>query len=126
MNSLLKKSKARKFYTIKKLLKVYKVKILGEMIEKFLKVLVLAKVCAGVQSFEFIRAIRSIACILNDELVNFQSYGVKVLKTFIHRSVSYDLQDFNNAKEYFELLEKTILSLIQSKEKKKYLSNLNS
>ncbi len=29
-------------------------------------------------------------------------------KTFIHRSVSYDLQEFNNAKEYFSLLEKKL------------------
>lgn len=102
--------------------------ILGEMVEKFLKSLSFGKSMRwGANSFEFIRAIRSITCILNDELVNFQSYGVKsTKKTFIHRSVSYDLQDFNNAKEYFELLEKTISSLIQSKERKKYLSNLNS
>lgn len=97
--------------------------ILGEMVEKFLKSLSFGKSMRwGANSFEFIRAIRSIACILNDELVNFQSYGVKsTKKTFIHRSVSYDLQDFNNAKEYFELLEKNYIILDPIKRKEKIL-----
>ncbi|MEQ4345812.1 glycine--tRNA ligase subunit beta [Campylobacter jejuni] len=97
--------------------------ILGEMVEKFLKSLSFGKSMRwGANSFEFIRAIRSIACILNDELVNFQSYGVKsTKKTFIHRSVSYDLQDFNNTKEYFELLEKNYIILDPIKRKEKIL-----
>ncbi|EHD3122454.1 glycine--tRNA ligase subunit beta, partial [Campylobacter jejuni] len=97
--------------------------ILGEMVEKFLKSLSFGKSMRwGANSFEFIRAIRSIACILNDELVNFQSYGVKsTKKTFIHRSVSYDLQDFNNAKEYFELLKKNYIILDPIKRKEKIL-----
>ncbi len=81
MNSLLKKSKARKFCTIKKLLKVCKVKNFRRNGRKISKSLSFGKSMRwGANSFEFIRAIRSIACILNDELVNFQSYGVKSTK----------------------------------------------
>ncbi|MCH3852967.1 glycine--tRNA ligase subunit beta, partial [Campylobacter jejuni] len=95
--------------------------VLGEMIHQFLKSLNFGKSMRwGANSFEFIRAIRSIVCILDDNLVEFESYGVKsAKKTFIHRSVSYDLQEFNNAKEYFSLLEKNyiILDPLQRKER---------
>ncbi|EAJ3010239.1 glycine--tRNA ligase subunit beta [Campylobacter coli] len=95
--------------------------VLGEMIHQFLKSLNFGKSMRwGTNSFEFIRAIRSIVCILDDNLVEFESYGVKsAKKTFIHRSVSYDLQEFNNAKEYFSLLEKNyiILDPLQRKER---------
>ncbi len=95
--------------------------VLGEMIHQFLKNLNFGKSMRwGANSFEFIRAIRSIVCILDDNLVKFESYGVKsAKKTFIHRSVSYDLQEFNNAKEYFSLLEKNyiILDPLQRKER---------
>lgn len=95
--------------------------VLGEMIHQFLKSLNFGKSMRwGANSFEFIRAIRSIVCILDDNLVEFESYGVKsAKKTFVHRSVSYDLQEFNNAKEYFSLLEKNhiILDPLQRKER---------
>lgn len=95
--------------------------VLGEMIHQFLKNLNFGKSMRwGANSFEFIRAIRSIVCILDDNLVKFESYGVKsAKKTFVHRSVSYDLQEFNNAKEYFSLLEKNhiILDPLQRKER---------
>ncbi|HED8385880.1 TPA: glycine--tRNA ligase subunit beta [Campylobacter coli] len=95
--------------------------VLGEMIHQFLKNLNFGKSMRwGANSFEFIRAIRSIVCILDDNLVKFESYGVKsTKKTFVHRSVSYDLQEFNNAKEYFSLLEKNhiILDPLQRKER---------
>lgn len=97
--------------------------LLGEMIEKVLKNLSFGKSMRwGANSFEFIRAIRSLTCILNNDLVAFEAYGVKsAKKTFVHRSVSYDLKDFNNAQEYFELLEKNYIILDPLKRKEKIL-----
>ncbi len=78
-------------------------KLLASMIEAFLK---------SLNSFEFIRAIRSLSCVLDDELVEFELYGVKsAKKTFVHRSVSYDLQEFESIKGYFELLEESFVVL---------------
>ncbi|MBM0636644.1 glycine--tRNA ligase subunit beta [Campylobacter sp. VicNov18] len=97
--------------------------ILAQIIESFLKNLNFGKSMRwGANTFEFIRAIRSIVCILDDKLVNFQSYGVKsTKKTFVHRSISYDLQEFNTAKEYFKLLEKNFIILDPLKRKERIL-----
>lgn len=98
--------------------------ILGQMIEKWLKSLNFGKTMRwGSGEFEFIRAIRSLVCVLGDELVEFQSYGVKsAKKTFIHRSVSYDLVEFSGIDEYFELLEKNFVILNQNARREKILA----
>lgn len=98
--------------------------ILGEMIDKFLKSLNFGKSMRwGANPFEFIRAIRNIACILDDKLVEFESFGVKSSKkTFVHRSISYDCFDFKNAKEYFKLLDENCIILDPKKREEKILS----
>lgn len=100
------------------------VELLGQMIEKWLKSLNFGKTMRwGNAEFEFIRPIRSLVCILGDELVEFQSYGVKsAKKSFIHRSVSYDLVEFGSIDEYFELLEKNFIILNQNKRREKILA----
>ncbi|TKX31786.1 glycine--tRNA ligase subunit beta [Campylobacter estrildidarum] len=98
--------------------------ILGEMIDKFLKSLSFGKSMRwGSNSFEFIRPIKSIACILNDHLVEFEIFGVKSSKkTFVHRSVSYNYFDFKSAKEYFQILEDNYIILDPKKRQEKILS----
>ncbi|KAA6225490.1 MULTISPECIES: glycine--tRNA ligase subunit beta [unclassified Campylobacter] len=100
---------------------------LGLMIEEFLKGLNFGKSMRwGAYDFEFIRAIRSFVCILGDELVEFESYGVKsAKKTFIHRSISYDLLEFDTIQDYFKLLEKNFIILNQEKRREKIISEFN-
>ena len=98
--------------------------LLGEMIEKWLKSLNFGKSMRwGKGEFEFIRPLRSLVCILGDDLVEFEGYGLKsAKKTFIHRSVSYDLAEFKGISEYFELLEKNFVILEQNKRREKILA----
>ena len=98
--------------------------LLGEMIEKWLKSLNFGKSMRwGKGEFEFIRPLRSLVCILGDDLLECQSYGLKsAKKTFIHRSVSYDLAEFKGISEYFELLEKNFVILEQNKRREKILT----
>ena len=100
--------------------------VLGEMVESFLKSLHFGKSMRwGVHKFEFIRAIRNIVCILGEDLVKFQSYGVQSSKqTFVHRSVSYEAFNFKNAREYFKLLEENFVILDPQKRKEKILESL--
>ncbi len=102
-------------------------KILPLMIEKFLKSLNFGKSMRwGANAFEFIRAIRSFACVLGDALVEFKLYGVKsAKKTFVHRSVSYDLQEFKSIKEYFELLEQNFIILDPKLREQKILNEFS-
>lgn len=98
--------------------------ILGLIIENFLKSLNFGKSMRwGANSFEFIRAIRSCVCVLDDELVEFELYGVKsAKKTFVHRSVSYDLKEFKSIKDYFKLLEENCVILDPETRKTKILN----
>lgn len=101
--------------------------ILGQMVERWLKSLNFGKTMRwGSHEFEFIRAIRSLVCILGDELIEFKSYGIKsAKKTFVHRSMSYDLIDFQSIDEYFTLLEKNFVIVDQNKRRKKILAEFN-
>lgn len=98
--------------------------VLAPMIESFLKSLNFGKSMRwGANSFEFIRAIRSCVCVLDNELVEFEIYGVEsAKKTFIHRSVSYDLKEFNSIKDYFKLLDKNFVILDPKLRKEKILN----
>ncbi|AXP08295.1 glycine--tRNA ligase subunit beta [Campylobacter hepaticus] len=102
--------------------------ILAPMINEFLKNLHFGKSMRwGAHTFEFIRAIRSIVCIFNDNLIDFESYGVKsAKKTFIHRSIAYDLQEFNTIEEYFKLLEKNFIILDPLKRKERILKQFKT
>ncbi|MBZ7941670.1 glycine--tRNA ligase subunit beta [Campylobacter molothri] len=101
------------------------IEILGEMINKFLKSLNFGKSMRwGDHSFEFIRAIRNIACVLGDQLVEFEIFGVKSSKkTFVHRSISYDFFPFQNIKEYFQILENNFIILDPKKRKETILND---
>lgn len=98
--------------------------LLERMIDQFLKSLSFGKSMRwGSNDFEFIRAIRSLTCLLDDELVNMSVYGVKSeKKSFIHRSISYDKLEFNNIDEYFKLLEQNFVILDANKRKEKIIN----
>lgn len=100
--------------------------VLPKMIEEFLKSLNFGKTMRwGKGEFEFIRAIRSLSCMLDDKLVEFESYGVKsAMSTFVHRSISYDLVDFKSIDEYFKILEKNCVVLDQNLRRKIIIEQL--
>ncbi|MBF7068563.1 glycine--tRNA ligase subunit beta [Campylobacter volucris] len=100
--------------------------VLPKMIEEFLKSLNFGKTMRwGKGEFEFIRAIRSLSCVLDDKLVEFESYGVKsAMSTFVHRSISYDLVDFESIDEYFKILEKNCVVLDQNLRRKIIIEQL--
>lgn len=100
--------------------------VLPKMIEEFLKSLNFGKTMRwGKGEFEFIRVIRSLSCVLDDKLVEFESYGVKsAMSTFVHRSISYDLVDFESIDEYFKILEKNCVVLDQNLRRKIIIEQL--
>lgn len=100
--------------------------VLSKMIEEFLKSLNFGKTMRwGDGKFEFIRAIRSLSCVLGDKLIEFESYGVKsAMSTFVHRSISYDLVDFESIDEYFKILEKNYIVLDQNLRRKIIIEQL--
>ncbi|AJC93864.1 glycine--tRNA ligase subunit beta [Campylobacter volucris] len=100
--------------------------VLPKMIDEFLKSLNFGKTMRwGKGEFEFIRAIRSLSCVLDDKLVEFESYGVKsAMSTFVHRSISYDLVDFESIDEYFKILEKNCVVLDQNLRRKIIIEQL--
>lgn len=102
--------------------------ILPLMIENFLKSLNFGKSMRwGEYTFEFIRAIRSMVCLLDSEVLEFELYGVKSSnKTFVHRSVSYDLLSFNSIQAYFEILEQNYIILDPEKRKEKILNEFKA
>ncbi|TDJ80788.1 glycine--tRNA ligase subunit beta [Campylobacter volucris] len=100
--------------------------VLPKMIDEFLKSLNFGKTMRwGKGEFEFIRAIRSLSCVLDDKLVEFESYGVKsAMSTFVHRSISYDLVGFESIDEYFKILEKNCVVLDQNLRRKIIIEQL--
>ena len=98
--------------------------ILGEMIEEFLRSLNFGRTMRwGSGEFEFIRPIRSIACVLGGEKVDFEIYGVRSAAAFFpHRKFGYEAIKFKDAADYFALLERNGVILSEQKRKDKILS----
>lgn len=98
--------------------------ILGEMIEEFLRSLNFGRAMRwGSGKFEFIRPIRSIACVLGGENVDFEIYGVRSAAAFFpHRKFGYEAIKFKDAADYFALLERNGVILSEQKRKDKILS----
>nr|WP_314381239.1 glycine--tRNA ligase subunit beta [uncultured Campylobacter sp.] len=98
--------------------------ILGEMIEEFLRSLNFGRAMRwGSGEFEFIRPIRSIACVLGDQNVDFEIYGVRSAAAFFpHRKFGYEAIKFKDAADYFALLERNGVILSEQKRKDKILS----
>ena len=98
--------------------------ILGEMIEEFLRSLNFGRAMRwGSGKFEFIRPIRSIACVLGGQNVDFEIYGVRSSAAFFpHRKFGYEAIKFKDAADYFALLERNGVILSEQKRKDKILS----
>nr|WP_314071988.1 glycine--tRNA ligase subunit beta [uncultured Campylobacter sp.] len=98
--------------------------ILGEMIEEFLRSLNFGRAMRwGSGKFEFIRPIRSIACVLGGQNVDFEIYGVRSAAAFFpHRKFGYEAIKFKDAADYFALLERNGVILSEQKRKDKILS----
>lgn len=98
--------------------------ILGEMIEEFLRSLNFGRTMRwGSGKFEFIRPIRSIACVLGGQNVDFEIYGVRSAAAFFpHRKFGYEAIKFKDAADYFALLERNGVILSEQKRKNKILS----
>ena len=95
--------------------------ILPNLINEFLLGLNFGKSMRwGTGEFEFIRPIRSVACMLGSEFLEFEIFGVRAQNGFFpHRNFGYELVKFNSSNEYFSLLSANgvILSDIMRKAK---------
>jgi len=100
--------------------------LLDEMVNNFIKKLDFGKSMRwGSLSESFIRPIRGLTLLLGDELIEGSLFGVSSSKTtFIHRMVSYDKLDFNNASEYFDGLVQNGIILFPEQRKKTILEQI--
>ena len=70
----------------------------------------------------FIRPIRWVNVMLNDELVDVELYGVKSAKhTYVHRISNFDAVEIAGAKEYFSILKNGGVTLFQDEREKNIL-----
>ena len=102
--------------------------ILQGMLEEFLTSLNFGKSMRwGTGEFEFIRPIRSIACMLGSEFLEFEIFGVKAQNGFFpHRNFGYDLVKFGSSNEYFSLLSQNGVILKDIMRKAKILDEFEA
>ncbi|MDF1877648.1 glycine--tRNA ligase subunit beta [Sulfurimonas sp. SAG-AH-194-L11] len=83
------------------------VELLPEIIEKWIKSLEFGKTMRwGSASEKFIRPIRWVNVMMEDELIPLTLFGVASHKsTFLHRIAKFGALDVSGAKEYFEVLK---------------------
>jgi len=82
------------------------VEIIPEIVNKWLSSLNFGKTMRwGSNSFEFIRPIKSIIAILDDQFIKFSSFGVESANyTKVHLSESFDRYFVTNIDNYFDIL----------------------
>ena len=72
----------------------------------------------------FIRPIRWVNVMLDDELVDVKLFGVKsAKKTFVHRIANFDAINLTTIKEYFEVLKNGGVELFQDKRRNNILNS---
>jgi len=72
----------------------------------------------------FIRPIRWVNVMLDNELVDVELFGVKsAKKTFVHRIANFDAINLTTIKEYFEVLKNGGVELFQDKRRKNILNS---
>lgn len=83
--------------------------VLGEMLSKFLESLTFGKAMRWEdKNFEFIRPIKSLLVLADDELVEMEVFGIKASKSFLpNRYFSYEAFAVESQKDYFEKLAKS-------------------
>ena len=97
--------------------------LIPAMIEKWIKSLSFGKSMRwGSNSESFIRPIRWVYVTLAEELVAMSLFGVaSAKKTQLHRMVSFDAQDVQDNKSYFEQLKAGAITLYQDEREKNIL-----
>ena len=100
--------------------------LLNGMVNDFIKALNFGKSMRWASRTDtFIRPIRSLTILLDDEIVEGELYGVQSSnKSFPHRMVSYEPFSYKKAEEYFGLVEKNGVNLYPTKRKELILSQM--
>ncbi len=101
--------------------------LLNEMVNEFIKGLNFGKSMRWAsRSDSFIRPIRSLSILLDEEIVDGELYGVKSSnQSFAHRMVSYEPFSFNT-NNYFTKLEENGVNLYPQKRKELILSQMKA
>jgi len=101
--------------------------ILGEMIKEFVLSLNFGKSMRwGSLQESFIRPIRWLNVMMNDELLETELFGVKSAKmTYVHRMFSFEGQSVPGTKEYFEILKKGAVSLYHEERRESILNGFD-
>ncbi len=99
--------------------------LLSEMIGMWIKSLDFGKSMRwGSLEESFIRPIRWVNVLLGDELVDVELFGVKSDKhTFVHRISNFGAVKIDGAKEYFDTLKKSGVTLYQEQRREKILAD---
>ncbi|QOP41166.1 glycine--tRNA ligase subunit beta [Sulfurimonas marina] len=102
--------------------------LLPEIIDTWIKSLDFGKSMRwGSLDESFIRPIRWVNVLLDDELVDLELYGVKSSKTtFVHRIANFDAMAIDGAKDYFNKLETNGVLLFQEERAKKILNDIKT
>lgn len=102
--------------------------ILGEILEKFLSSLQFGKSMRwGSGKESFIRPIRSLVVMIDDDLVPMELYGIQsAKKTFIHRSISFEAFSFDTQEDYAKLLESHGIILDSATRKNRILEGIKN
>lgn len=101
------------------------VDLLPEIIEKWIKSLEFGKTMRwGSASDSFIRPIRWVNVMMNDELVPLSLFGVHSAKsTFLHRIAKFGALEVSGAKEYFSVLKEGGVTLFPEQRAEKIKSD---
>ncbi len=102
--------------------------LLEEMINEFVSSLNFGKSMRwGSLEKSFIRPIRWLNVMLNDELVEVELFGVKSQKhTYVHRIASFDATNVSGAKAYFDVLEDSAVTLFPEKRRQVILEGFDA
>lgn len=87
--------------------------LLEEMIREFMQSLNFGKSMRwGSLQESFIRPIRWLNVMMNDELIDIELFGVNSAKeTYVHRMSSFEAQEISDTKAYFDVLKEGAVSL---------------
>ncbi len=102
--------------------------LLSDIIETWIKSLDFGKSMRWGSAVEsFIRPIRWVNVLLGDELVDVELFGVRSSKeTFVHRISNFDAVAVDGAKEYFEILKKSGVTLFPQDRTVKILNDFKA
>ena len=102
--------------------------LLEAMITEFMKSLNFGKSMRwGSLEESFIRPVRWLNVMMNDELIDIELFGVKSAKqTHVHRISSFEAQKTEGIKEYFDVLKKGAVTLYPDERRKSIVDGFNA